>query len=70
VRGIYILICKEPGHLQVEITPKLRSVLDSGFQDKLGEALLEDFRKKQYDQALQAAVKIVSEKLGAGAAAK
>jgi uncharacterized protein len=70
VRGIYILICKEPGHLQVEITPKLRGVLDSGFQDKLGEALLEDFRKKQYDQALQAAVRIVSEKLGAGAAAK
>jgi uncharacterized membrane protein YgcG len=70
VKGVYILICKDPGHLQVEITPKLRNVLDSRFQDKLGEALLEDFRKKQYDQALQTAVKMVSEKLAAGSAAK
>jgi len=69
VRGIYILVCKDPGHLQVEITPKLRTVLDTRFRDRLGEMLLEEFHKKEFDQALETAVKFTNEKL-AGTPAK
>jgi uncharacterized protein len=53
VRGIYILITKEPGHVQVEEDRKTR---EQGFgtteRNELRDKLLEGFRHKDYDKAL------------------
>jgi uncharacterized membrane protein YgcG len=67
VKGIYILVCKEPAHLQVEITPKLRTIFDNRTRDRLVEILLSEFQKKHYDQGLESAINFVNERLSATA---
>jgi uncharacterized membrane protein YgcG len=69
VHGVYILVCKEPTHLEIIITAKARSVFDKDTFDKLRELLLKHFREKHYDEGLLAAVDFVRDKL-AGAANK
>lgn len=64
VRGVYILICKEPTMIYVEVTPKARSVFNEAAQTKLRDKLVEDFRAKNYDGGLGNAVKFVKDKLG------
>jgi uncharacterized protein len=71
VNGIYILICKDPGHLEVEVgnvtsqkafPPASRNVLANRMLDKFGEAAKlkdENARKKLHDQALDDAVTFV-----------
>jgi uncharacterized membrane protein YgcG len=63
VRGVYILVVKDPAHLQIVVTRK------SGLTDKarreLRDLLVKDFREKRYDEGLEAAVKYVQEKLAA-----
>ena len=63
--GVYILVCKEPSHLHVEASNRARTIFDREFVDKLVKELLSSFRKKEYDDGLTAAVKMVSEKLAA-----
>jgi uncharacterized membrane protein YgcG len=69
VHGVYILVCKEPAHLEVVITKKAKTVFDKEAFQKLRDLLLKHFREKHYDEGLQAAVDFVQEKL-AGAASK
>lgn len=56
-KGIYILICKHPGHVQVEVDRQTR---EQGFgsdeRNELRDKLLEGFKKKDYDQALREGV--------------
>jgi uncharacterized membrane protein YgcG len=63
VNGIYILICKEPAHLHVLVTPKGRDVFDHEAQSKLRGILLKDFRENKYDQGLQEAIQFVRDHL-------
>ena len=71
VHGVYVLICKDPSHLEVVgRTPsskrmRVRSELDKQAFEKLRDLLLKDFRDKHYDEGLQAAVNFVEEKLAA-----
>jgi uncharacterized membrane protein YgcG len=65
VNGIYILICKDPPHLQVEVSPKVRSMFSKAARDKLIETLVTNFQNKEYDKGLQAAVQFVRERLAA-----
>jgi len=67
VNGVYILISKSPSHVQIEVTPRARSVFDDRAVEKLVEILLTDFREKRFDDGLAAAVKFVREKLAAAA---
>jgi hypothetical protein len=64
VRGVYILICKEPTMIYVEVTPKVRSSFDEAARAKLRDKLVEDFRAKNFDDGLGNAVRFVKEKLG------
>jgi hypothetical protein len=60
VNGIYILICREPPHLQVEVgnqTQKKAFTLRD--RDRLVQLLMEHFRKKEYDQGLLEGVDFV-----------
>lgn len=59
VNGVYILVCRTPSHLYVEVTPKARSVFGADAAGRLRSVLLENFRSKRYDDGLLAAVKLV-----------
>jgi uncharacterized membrane protein YgcG len=63
VNGIYILVCKEPAHLQVVVTEKSRDVFDREAKSKLRGILLKNFREKHYDQGLQDAIQFIRDKL-------
>jgi len=60
-KGIFILICKDPGHVQVEDDKQTR---EQGFgsteRDELRDKLLAGFREKDYDKALLDAVDFIS----------
>lgn len=63
--GVYILVCKDPPYVEVEITPKTRPLFDGDARQRLVELLLSHFRQKKYDDGLDAAVAFVRQRLGA-----
>jgi S1-C subfamily serine protease len=63
VDGIFLLICKEPSHLTVEVPARLESTFDEKAVKELADGLLTNFREKKYDEGLTEAVKFVTEKL-------
>jgi uncharacterized membrane protein YgcG len=69
VNGVYILVCREPAHVRVEVTARARSVFGAEAKDKLIQLLIAKFRAKQFDEGLAEAVKFVRERL-AGAKLK
>ncbi len=62
VKGIFVLICKEPGHVHVVIDRQTR---EQGFgvtdEKQLEDKFLAGFRHKEYDKALAEAVETVSQ---------
>jgi uncharacterized membrane protein YgcG len=64
VNGIYILVTREPPHLEILITRKARSVFDQSFYQKLRDTLLKEFRQKHFDEGLLAAVEQMRQQLG------
>jgi uncharacterized membrane protein YgcG len=65
VRGVYILICKEPGRIEVYRTQKGGSFLDAASRNKLIKSMTEEFGDKEYDKGLMAGIKFVQEKMAA-----
>jgi hypothetical protein len=66
VNGIYILICKLPEHLQVEVgTHTLEKAFTIEDRNELSKKLLSDFREKKYDEGLLDAVDFVAKRLKA-----
>lgn len=63
VNGVYVLICKEPTFLWVEVSEKSVGTFGGQFGGELGKMLQKDFREKQFDEGLLRAVKQVQEKL-------
>jgi uncharacterized membrane protein YgcG len=63
VTGVYVIICKDPTMLHVEVAGKGRT-LDPAERNKLRNQLIDDFRAKHYDEALANAIKFVQEKVG------
>jgi uncharacterized membrane protein YgcG len=63
VNGVYVLICKEPTYLYVEVTPKARKVFNEKAMQKLRELFLGELREKRFDDALLGAAKMVQETL-------
>lgn len=68
VRGVYILICREPPFLEFRVTAKGRQAFDHEATDKLRNLLLKAFRDKRYDEGLQTTVNFVRERFAAAAA--
>ncbi len=57
VNGVYVLICKKPSHLQVEVgneTQKKAFTLRN--RNELAKLLIDKFKEKKYDEGLQEAV--------------
>ena len=65
VNGVYILITKEPAHLEIIITPKARRIIDQEAFEKLRGQILRQFRDKHFDEGLQGAVDFVRERVTA-----
>ncbi len=64
IRGVYILICKNPGHLEVVVgnqTRKQAFTLED--RDKLRGILTAQFKDKEYDKALVAGIDLVRDTL-------
>lgn len=64
LKGIYILVCKNPSFLYVYMPD--RSEFPPGFGTKLEEAMLERLKDKMYDEALQKAIDLTLEAKGLG----
>jgi hypothetical protein len=69
VHGVYILICKEPAHLEIVITRRAQPTFDREAFAKLRDLLVRNFREKRYDEGLLGAVDFVRDRW-AGASAK
>lgn len=72
VNGIYILICRDPGHLQIEVGNETeKRVFTLRDRDHLKDLMLEAFKKKDYDRALLEGVayvqKVMSQNVGRSA---
>jgi hypothetical protein len=63
VNGVYILICKEPSHLTVEVPARSQGMLDEKGVKELADLLLTRFREKKYDDGLTESVKLIGEKV-------
>src|SRR5262249_4084650 len=59
VNGIYVLITREPGHVEVAVGNHTRSVFPDEDRHRLTRILLDHFKKKQYDEGLIEAVRYV-----------
>jgi uncharacterized membrane protein YgcG len=59
VNGIYVLITREPGHVEVAVGDQTHSVFSNEERHRLSQLLLTHFRDKEYDEGLLAAVKDV-----------
>ncbi|MDB5313882.1 MAG: hhoA 2 [Gemmataceae bacterium] len=62
--GVYILVCKSPPSLYVEVTAGAGLPADTG--KKLRETLLAAFKEKKFDEGLTKAIDIVLEAKGLG----
>jgi uncharacterized membrane protein YgcG len=64
VDGIYVLITKEPGHIQVEVGRETqKAAFTTKDRDRLRDILIEAFQKKEYDRGLIDAVQFVEKTL-------
>lgn len=58
VNGVYVLICRDPAHLQVEVGNETqKKAFTRQDRDKLAQILLKQFREKKFDEGLSEAVK-------------
>jgi uncharacterized membrane protein YgcG len=65
VNGIYVLITREPGHVEVVVGNQTRKVFPDEERDRLAQILLTHFKKKEYDEGLLEAVRHVPSALAA-----
>jgi uncharacterized membrane protein YgcG len=66
ISGVYILICKDPAHLQVAVGNVTRQKLfTTADRDELAQIMLRKFRQKQFDQGLLDAVNFIQRQMKA-----
>ncbi len=64
VNGVYVLICKSPGHVQVEVGNETRrKAFTSENRDRLIRILLDNFKQKKFDTGLTEGVDYVATSL-------
>jgi uncharacterized protein len=65
VNGIYVLITRDPAHVEVVVGNHTREVFPKSDRHELTQILLSHFRKKEYDEGLLKAVRFVHSTLKA-----
>jgi hypothetical protein len=66
VRGVYILICKDPTFFKIEVGKRSKAMFDDKAVGQLGKIILDNFKDKKFDEGLLAAVKFVQDGFAAG----
>lgn len=66
VNGVYVLICRQPGHLEVAVGNKTKQSgeFSAQAQSRLNQLLVDHFRRKDYNGGLIAAVDYVKDTFG------
>jgi uncharacterized membrane protein YgcG len=62
VNGVYLLVCKDPRHLQVVIAGK-HEPLTPATQRKIRDQLIATFRQSKFDEGLMQAIATIREQL-------
>ena len=66
VNGVYLLICKEPGRVEVFVDEQTRKkAFPLGERDKLVKKMLEQFRDKKFDAGLLEGIDFIGSSLKA-----
>ncbi len=64
IEGIYVFICKDPGHLEVDVdVATLKKAFTAADRDALRDLLLANFKKNEYDNGLDGALALVRARL-------
>jgi uncharacterized membrane protein YgcG len=64
VDGVYVLISKDPGHIQVEVGHETqKTAFTTKDRDRLRDILIDAFQKKEFDRGLLDAVQFVEKTL-------
>jgi hypothetical protein len=64
VNGIYVMVCKSPTRLQVELTTRARRFdFDNEARDRLAKLLTNEFRDRRFDEGMMEAIRFVRERL-------
>ncbi len=63
INGGLILVCKEPTHLQVQFSGRVRSTFSDEDTKKIVNLLVSNFREKKFDEGLLEAIRYLREKL-------
>jgi uncharacterized membrane protein YgcG len=63
VNGVYILICADPRHVQVHVTPDARAAFSDRDREQLRKSLSRKLRSRAYDDALLDSVEFVRDRL-------
>ncbi len=68
VNGVYVLVCKSPGRVEVGLTgPAGRRLFAPGDRERITNKMLGPFRDKKFDEGLNAALDFIETTLKAGA---
>ena len=70
VNGIYVLITREPGHVEVAVGNHTRAVFPDEDRHRLAQILLSHFEKKEYDDGLLEGASTAGKRGGTDAAHK
>ncbi len=66
IKGIYILITKDPRSLMVQATPDSPVTYPKGFGDTVYKALAAEFKKEKFDDGLRKALDLIRDPSSAG----
>lgn len=69
INGVYVLICREPRHMQIYVSDSAKSRFSNRDRDGLGKIMLDQLKVEKYDDALLNGTLFVQQKLGAKTAA-
>jgi hypothetical protein len=66
MKGIYVVVCRSPGFMYVDIHSVPASNFPAGFGSKLTSILLTRFKEKKFDQGLEEGLNYILESVGLG----
>lgn len=63
VHGLYVLVCKEPRFLFIEVSPRARKVFTDDVRKQLFGVFRNEFAKGHFDEGLTDALRFIEERL-------
>ena len=66
INGVYLLVCKNPPHVHLEVAGPAASTFPSGFGSRLLKTFVDGLKAKKYDAALEEALDMILDFQGLG----